>query len=124
MLQGGTESIPSHLTAGMGGLIQGPGPEIQEKAFAAIKEAYPENDAEAHAFREEKVPMIAALYKEILRNYVVLPMSLPHEANEDIRLTSGITIPKGTTLYMNSEAGNHGKSILLSYWDLYARNSF
>ena len=110
MLQGGTESIPSHLTAGMGGLIQGHGPEMQEKAFAAITEAYPDNDAAIHAFREEKVPYVAALYKEILRNYVVLPMSLPHAANEDIHLKSGITIPKGTTLYMNSEGGNHGKS--------------
>jgi phenylacetate 2-hydroxylase len=109
MLQGGTESIPSHLTAGFGGLVQGNGPAIQEKAFAAINEAYPNGDAIAHAFNEEKVPYLAAMYKEILRNYVVLPFSLPHAANQDVHLKSGITIPKGTTLYMNSDAGNHGE---------------
>lgn len=109
MLQGGTESIPSHLTAGMGGLLSEDGTRMQEKAFAAIVEQYPNGDAPEHAFTEEKVPYIAALYKEILRNYVVLPFSLPHEANEDVRLNSGVVIPKGTTLYMNSEAGNHGK---------------
>ena len=112
MLQGGTESIPSHLTAGFGGLIQGHGPQIQEKAFAAIMEAYPDGDAIDHAFHEEKVPYITAIYKEILRNYVVLPFSLPHAADRDVHLKSGVVIPKGTTLYMNSDAGNHGELLL------------
>lgn len=111
MLQGGTESIPSHLTAGIGGLLSEEGISMQEKAFAAINEQYPSGDANEHAFTEENVPYIEALYKEILRNYVVLPFSLPHEANEDVKLKSGVVIPRGTTLYMNSEAGNHDQKI-------------
>lgn len=108
MLQGGTESLPSHLCAGLGGLVAPGGKELQDRALKEILEYYPDGDAKAHAFSEEKVPFVAAMYKEILRNYVVLPFSLPHEANADITLKSGVTIPKGTRLYMNSEAANHG----------------
>lgn len=109
MLQGGTESLPSHILAGMGGLVSKEGVEIQEKAYRAIMEAYPGGDAEEHAFTEERVLYIVAIYKEILRNYVVLPFSLPHQASEDIQLQSGVIIPKGTRLYMNSEGASHGE---------------
>ena len=114
MLQGGTESLPSHICAGLGGLVAPGGKELQDRALQEILEHYPDGDAKVHAFSEEKVPFVAALYKEILRNYVVLPFSLPHEASADITLKSGVTIPKGTRLYMNSEAANHGESISLN----------
>ncbi|EXJ80755.1 hypothetical protein A1O3_07039 [Capronia epimyces CBS 606.96] len=110
MLQGGTESLPSHICAGLGGLISPEGEKMQEKAYADILEHYPDGDAADHAFNEEKVPYLVALYKEILRNYVVLPFSLPHEASSDIHLKSGVVIPKGTRLYMNSEAANHDET--------------
>ncbi len=100
--------MPAHILAGMGGLVSEEGIEIQEKAYQAIIETYPNGDAAAHAFTEEGVPYIVAIYKEILRNYVVLPFSLPRQASEDIHLESGVVIPKGTRLYMNSEGGNHG----------------
>ncbi|EXJ90308.1 hypothetical protein A1O1_03407 [Capronia coronata CBS 617.96] len=110
MLQGGTESLPSHICAGFSGLITPEGEKMQQKAFAEITEQYPNGDAREHAFKEEHAGYIVALYKEMLRNYVVLPFSLPHEANDDIRLKSGVVIPKGTRLYMNSEAANHDES--------------
>lgn len=112
MLQGSTESLPSHLCGGLGGLVSPEGEEIQQKAYADIMETYPNGDAAKHAFDEEKVPYVVALYKEILRNYTVLPFSLPHSAASDVRLKSGIVIPQGTRLYMNSEAANHGKTRL------------
>jgi cytochrome P450 len=84
---------------------------MQQKAYQAIMDVYPNGDAIEHAFDEEKVPYIVALYKEILRNHVVLPFALPHMANEDVRLKSGMLIPKGTTLYINTKGGNHGESI-------------
>lgn len=110
MLQGSTESVPSHLSAGLGGLVQGDGPAFQEKAYADILAQYPDGNAAEHAFTEESSACIVALYKEFLRHYVVLPFSLPRAAGENVRLKSGITIPKGTTLYMNSEAANHDES--------------
>lgn len=115
MLQGGTESLPSHLCAGLGGLVGAGGKEIQDRALREILECYPHEDPKYHAFREEKVPFVAAIYKEIMRNYVVLPFSLPHEASADITLKSGVVIPKGTRLYMNSEAANHGKFYLCDH---------
>ncbi|EXJ85327.1 hypothetical protein A1O1_05691 [Capronia coronata CBS 617.96] len=110
MVQGGLESLPAHVLAGMGGLTSAEGIKIQEKAYQAILETYPNGDAAEHAFTEESVPYIVAIYKEILRNYTVLPFSLPRQATEDIQLSSGAIIPKGTTLYMNSEGGNHDEA--------------
>ncbi|KAF2098444.1 cytochrome P450 [Rhizodiscina lignyota] len=110
MLQGSTETVPSHLCAGLGGMIQGDGPGFQEKAYADILKHFPNGDAAEHAFTEESCPYIVALYKEVLRNYAILPFSLPRAAAEEVHLKSGITIPKGTALYMNSEAANHDES--------------
>jgi phenylacetate 2-hydroxylase len=92
----------------MGGLISSEGIEMQEKAYQATLNAYPDGDAAEYAFKEEKVSYIVAISKDVLRNYTVLPFGLLHEATEDIHLKWGVIIPKGIRLYMNSEGGNHG----------------
>lgn len=115
MMQGGLETIPSHLYAGLGGLLSPRGLEIQQRAYKEIRKVY-DSDTEAieNCFLEEKVPYVVAIYKEMLRYYTIVPFSLPRETISNVSLKSGghvVEIPAGTYVYMNSEGGNHGKTI-------------
>ncbi|EXJ94377.1 hypothetical protein A1O1_02771 [Capronia coronata CBS 617.96] len=112
MLQGGVETIPSHLFAGLGGLLSPKGLEMQERAYQAIREVYAsDEEAIEKSFTEEKVPYVCAIYKEMLRYYTIVPFSLPREAMTDIKLKNrggvDVVIPAGTYLYMNAEGGGH-----------------
>jgi phenylacetate 2-hydroxylase len=115
MLQGGVETIPSHLFAGLGALLSPKGIEIQERAYQEIRAVYvTDEEAIEKCCTEEKVPYLAAIYKEMLRYYSIVPFSLPRETTAEIKLTpkstgQEVTIPAGTYVYMNAEGGGHGK---------------
>lgn len=116
MLQGGIETIPSHLFAGLGALLSPAGQEMQERAYHEIRDVYAtDEEAIERCVSEEKVPYLIALYKEMLRYYAIVPFSLPRETTADIKLTpkstgQEVTIPAGTYVYMNAEGGGHGES--------------
>ncbi|KIX03624.1 uncharacterized protein Z518_07177 [Rhinocladiella mackenziei CBS 650.93] len=109
MLQGSSETISGTLTCGLGSLCaDADGLRLQDEAYEKIMERWgtPE-EAFEHAFECEDIPLIVAIYKEMLRYYCVIPYCLPRLATKDVKLKSGATIPAGTTLYMNAEYGNH-----------------
>ena len=117
MLQGGLETIPSHIFAGLGGLLSKEGLQMQQRAYTEIRQIYAtDEDALEKCFQEEKVPYLVAIYKEMLRYYTIVPFSLPRETTATVRLKNEdgveVEIPAGTYVYMNAEAGNHGKNVL------------
>ncbi|KAI1773191.1 cytochrome P450 [Hypoxylon cercidicola] len=77
-------------------------PDIQEKAYNAIKEAgvlgLPSN-----AYASTKVEYIHALTKEISRYFVVLKLALPKATYTDVAW-EGATIPANTMVFLNSWA--------------------
>ncbi|KIV95930.1 hypothetical protein PV10_03525 [Exophiala mesophila] len=112
MLQGGLETIPSHIFAGLGGLLSKEGLQMQQRAYKEIQQIYAtDEDALEKCFQEEKVPYLVAIYKEMLRYYTIVPFSLPRETTATVRLKNEdgveVEIPAGTYVYMNAEAGNH-----------------
>lgn len=113
MMQGGLETIPSHLFAGLGAFLSARGLQMQQRAFDEICTIYSSTDeAIEKCFEEEKVTYLVAMYKEMLRYYTIVPFSLPRETTSQVKLKTGdseVKIPAGTYVYMNSEGGNHGK---------------
>lgn len=69
-------------------------------------QAYPNTSAWHASLHEEKIPYLTALYKEILRFWTVIPISLPRVSIKDIPY-EGATIPAGTTFYMNAYAADY-----------------
>lgn len=112
MLQGSAETIAATLTCGFGALCADTaGLQIQDEAYAAIIERYGSAEkAFDDAFEGTEIPIIAALYKEMMRLYCVVPFSQPRKTLKDVLLKDGSIIPSGTTMFMNAENGNHGMS--------------
>ncbi|OTB10519.1 hypothetical protein K445DRAFT_252780 [Daldinia sp. EC12] len=79
-------------------------PDIQEKAYSAIRDAgvlsLPSN-----AYASTKVEYIDALTKEISRYFVVLKLALPKATYTDVTW-QGATIPANTMVFLNSWACN------------------
>ncbi|KAI1374165.1 cytochrome P450 [Hypoxylon crocopeplum] len=109
MLQGSSETIAGVLTCGLGSLCASEaGIKLQDELYSAIVEKWgsPEN-AFGRAFDSEDIPLVVATYKEMLRYYCIVTYALPRMTIRDITIKSGVTIPKGTTLFMNAEGGCH-----------------
>lgn len=109
MLQGSSETLAGTMTCGLGSLCGSEtGMKLQEDVYnAIIKRWETPQKAFDHAFDAEDIPLVVALYKEMLRYYCVVTFALPRKAVRDITLKSGIVIPKDTTLLMNAEGGSH-----------------
>lgn len=79
-------------------------PDIQEKAYSAIREAgvlgLPSN-----AYSKTKVEYIDALTKEISRYFAVLKLALPRATYTDVTW-EGATIPASTVVFLNAWACN------------------
>ncbi|KAK5163177.1 hypothetical protein LTR04_002718 [Oleoguttula sp. CCFEE 6159] len=99
MVSAGLDTVPGNLIMGIAYLSSKHGREIQQRAYDAIMEAYPDGDAWEKCLVEEKVPYVTALVKEILRFWTVIPICLPRVSVKDIQW-EGATIPAGTTFYM------------------------
>ena len=84
-------------------------PDIQNKAYAAICEAYG-SKSWGEIADESGVPYISALVKECLRSFCVLRLSLPRAAWKDITY-GDIFIPKGTTVFLNAWGCNRDESV-------------
>lgn len=116
MLGGGFETVSTTVQWSVGYFAQHP--DIQDRAFAAIREfqgvadggADADVDPLPDAADEQKCAYINALAKEALRYFTVIPLNLPRESIRDVEY-EGVRIPKGTTVYMNAWACNYGKNM-------------
>ena len=106
MVSAGLDTVPTNIILGIGFLTSKEGQKIQERAYQEIQKVYPDGDAWYKCLVEERVPYVTALYKEILRYYTVIPICLPRRSIHDIEY-KGVTIPAGTSFYMNAFAGDH-----------------
>ncbi|KAF6789407.1 3-hydroxyphenylacetate 6 hydroxylase [Colletotrichum sojae] len=77
-------------------------PDIQDRAYAAIKEAGILQQA-SNEYASSKVEYIDALTKEISRYFVVLKLALPKATYTDVNWGSA-TIPANTLVFLNSWA--------------------
>lgn len=109
MLQGSSETLARTITNGLGALCGSEtGLQLQEEVYDAITKRWgTPQEAFDHAFDDEDIPLVVAVYKEMLRHYCVVTFALPRATIRDIKLKRGVVIPKGTTLYMNAEGGSH-----------------
>ncbi|OTA98769.1 hypothetical protein M426DRAFT_258122 [Hypoxylon sp. CI-4A] len=79
-------------------------PDIQEKAYTAIREAGVLG-LSSNAYASTKVEYIDALTKEISRYFVVLKLALPKATYTDVAWENA-TIPANTLVFLNSWACN------------------
>jgi phenylacetate 2-hydroxylase len=106
MVSAGLDTVPGNLIMGIAYLATPAGQAIQARAYSEILKVYPDNDAWERCLHEEKIPYITALYKEILRYWTVIPICLPRTSIKPIEW-NGVTIPSGTTFYMNAYAADY-----------------
>jgi phenylacetate 2-hydroxylase len=109
MVSAGLDTVPTNIIFGIGYLSSPHGQEIQERAYQEIQDVYPDGDAWGKCLVEERVPYVTALYKEILRYFTVIRMSLPRRSINDIDY-NGVIIPGGTLFYMNAFAGDYDEN--------------
>ncbi|ORY60264.1 cytochrome P450 [Pseudomassariella vexata] len=89
-------------------------PEIQDKAFNAIQEFQEPLKAETSGLPDvaddQKCVYIAAMAREALRYFTVIPLALPRASIRDV-VYEGVRIPEGTTYYLNAWACNYDKNL-------------
>ncbi|KAF4339113.1 3-hydroxyphenylacetate 6-hydroxylase [Fusarium beomiforme] len=103
MLSGGLDTVTTQVAWFVAYLSQHP--EIQEKAVQAIRKFYSEKQPMCDEHDDQKCEYIVALVKESLRYYTVLRLALPRASIRDI-VYEGVTIPKGTVVFLNAWACN------------------
>ncbi|KAJ4124693.1 hypothetical protein NW765_014220 [Fusarium oxysporum] len=103
MLSGGLDTVTTQVAWFVAYLSQHP--EIQEKAVSEIRKFYSEKQPMCDEQDDQKCEYIVALVKESLRYYTVLRLALPRASIRDI-VYEGVTIPKGTVVFLNAWACN------------------
>ncbi|KAK2739808.1 hypothetical protein FQN55_009129 [Onygenales sp. PD_40] len=103
MLSGGLDTLTTLVAWSIALLADRP--DIQDKAAAAIKEMYSEDEPLCPASDDQSCQYIVALVRECLRYYTVLRLALPRTTIKDITY-EGKRIPKGTVFFLNSWACN------------------
>ncbi|KAH6693561.1 cytochrome P450 76A2 [Plectosphaerella plurivora] len=103
MLSGGLDTLTTLVAWFIGLLVHHP--EIQEKAVKEIRAFFGDDEPLCDAEDDQKCPYIVALVRESLRYFTVLRLALPRSTVRDV-IYNGITIPKGTTLFLNAWACN------------------
>lgn len=111
VLGGGFETVSNTVHWTIGYLASHS--EVQDKAFEAILEFQGSEDEQlCDAADDLKCPYVAALAKEALRYFTVIPLALPRKSIRDMEY-EGKLIPAGTTAYLNAWACNYGKSLAI-----------
>lgn len=106
VLGGGFETVSNTVHWTIGYLASHP--EIQDKAFESILKFQGSEDEQlCDAADDLKCPYVAALAKEALRYFTVIPLALPRKSIRDMEY-DGKLIPAGTTAYLNAWACNYG----------------
>jgi len=106
MVSAGLDTVPGNLIMGLAFLSSSDGQTVQKKIFSEIQSVYPNGEAWHKCLQEEKLPYLTAFYKEVLRYWTVIPISLPRVSIKDITY-NGSVIPAGTTFYMNAYAADY-----------------
>ncbi len=117
ILGGGFETVSNTVLWVIGYLACHP--EIQDRAFDAIREFQRASSASAAAVEADGNPLcdaaddlkcayVAAMAKEALRYFTVIPLALPRKSIKDVEY-DGKLIPAGTVAYLNAWACNYGK---------------
>ncbi|TXT10885.1 hypothetical protein VHUM_01636 [Vanrija humicola] len=101
MVAAGLDTLGNTMIWGVGKLAKTP--EVWEKAYAAIEAQYADTVPDSRA---EDVEYITAMYRETLRWFSVLKLSLPRETATAVEY-NGATIPAGTTVFLNTWAVHH-----------------
>ncbi|KAK5120929.1 hypothetical protein LTR85_005713 [Meristemomyces frigidus] len=111
LLQAAPDSTASSVYVGIGWLCSPHGRAYQSVLYDAIMSAYDGNRDKAWsmAFREETVPLVVSFYKEALRFWTTTPYATPRTTTSDLHYR-GSVIPKGVTMIMNAQQGNHDRS--------------
>lgn len=107
VLGGGFETVSNTVQFSMAYFAQHP--EIQDKAFEAIREFQGSDNPLCDAADDHKCVYVNNMAKEALRYFTVIPLSLPRQSIKDIEY-NGMHIPQGTTFYMNATACNYGET--------------
>lgn len=84
-------------------------PDIQEKAYQAIRDANPKLLESPHV-AQSRVEYMEAFTKEVGRYFVVQRLALPKATYSEVHW-NGATIPPNTLLFLNAWACTRGKNI-------------
>lgn len=109
MVSAGLDTVPGNLIMGIAYLSSPHGQEIQERAYHEISTVYLDGDAWTQCIKEEKVPYVTALVREVLRFFTVIPICLPRVSIKPITYNKAV-IPSGTTFFMNAYAADYDSS--------------
>ncbi|KAM5349628.1 hypothetical protein ACJ41O_006133 [Fusarium nematophilum] len=108
MLSGGLDTITTQVAWFIAYLSQHH--EIQEKAVSEIRKFYAENQPMCDENDDQKCQYIVALVRESLRYFTVLRLALPRASIKDV-VYKGVTIPKGTVVFLNAWACNMDEQV-------------
>jgi 3-hydroxyphenylacetate 6-hydroxylase len=103
MINAGLDTVVSTLYWGLAMLASRP--DVQEKAYAAIRERHSDDEVLCDPVEDQKCEYVVALVKEMLRYFTPLRLSLPRTTSTDM-VYEGKKIPKGTLLFHNTWACN------------------
>lgn len=104
MVSAGLDTLANTMIWSCGTLAKYP--EVQEKAYEAIKQVYGNEPLDVY---EEKVDYITALHKESSRFFSVLKLGLPRATLGESEY-EGHKIPSGTTVFYNTWAIHHDEN--------------
>ncbi|KAI1180468.1 3-hydroxyphenylacetate 6 hydroxylase [Nemania sp. FL0916] len=104
VLGGGFETVSNTTQWSIALLAQHP--HIQDRAYEEICKFQGSDEPLCDASDDQKCGYILGMAKEALRYFSVIPLALPRKTIKDVEY-EGVTIPTGSTLYMNSWACNY-----------------
>ncbi len=112
LLQAAPDSVASIVYQALAWLCSPEGKATQQRAEAAILEAYGGDRTAAwkNAFREVRVPLVDSITKETLRFFTISPYATPRRTVQDVTLPNGVVLPKGITLMMDAQEVNHDEA--------------
>ena len=109
MVSAGLDTVPGNVIMGLAFLSSPEGQVVQRKSYEEIMRVYPNGEGWHKCLDEEKVPYVTAFYKEVLRYWSVIPISLPRVSIKEIQYND-TTIPAGMMFYMNAYGANYDES--------------
>jgi phenylacetate 2-hydroxylase len=104
MVSAGLDTLGNTMIWTVGFLAQHP--QIWEKAYAEVNKVF---DGAVPDCDTESVEYITAIYREALRYFSVLKLSLPRATIGESEY-KGVVIPDGTTVFLNAWAVHHDES--------------
>ncbi|TVY59463.1 3-hydroxyphenylacetate 6-hydroxylase [Lachnellula cervina] len=110
MMAGAETTTP---TIGWGILLLSQRPDLQKKAYQAIKDS---GITEHDPFSPTEVPYLKAFTKEVLRYYTPLRLALP-KATSGNAVWEGHVIPKNTMVFLNSWSCNRDPAVFENAFD-------